>query len=109
MFYKKNEDGYKEPVQGTKMKTLTYGDKTLLAEFRVAKGSYLPEHSHPHEQIGYLVSGRLKFNINGEILDTEPGDSWCIAGDIPHSAQTLEDCVVIEVFSPVREDFLPKE
>ncbi len=107
MFYKKDDSGYKEPMEGVKLKTLTHGEKTLLAEFRSKKGAILAEHSHPHEQTGYLVSGRIDFTIDGERHLVEPGDSWCIHGDVPHSAETLEDAVVIEVFSPVREDFLP--
>ncbi len=107
MFYKKNDSGYKEPMEGVKLKALTYGEKTLLAEFRSKKGAILAEHSHPHEQIGYLVSGRIVLIIDGERNPAEPGDSWCIHGDVPHSAETLEDAVVIEVFSPVRKDFLP--
>ena len=107
MFYKKDDLGYKAPVEGVKLKTLTYGEKTLMAEFRVKKGGILPEHIHPHEQIGYVISGRIVFNIDGERNVADPGDSWCIHGDVPHSAEIVEDSVVIEVFSPVREDFLP--
>ena len=107
MFYKKSDEGYKEPAEGIKLKSLTHGEKTHLMEFRLAKGSVLPEHSHHHEQIGYLVSGGLLFNVNGERFEAGPGDSWSIAGDLPHSAEALDDCVVIEIFSPVREDYLP--
>jgi len=45
--------------------------------------------------------------LDGEIWDVEAGDSWCLPGNIEHSAEALEDSVVIEVFSPVREDYLP--
>lgn len=107
IFYKKDDLGYKGPVEGVKLKTLTYGEKTLMAEFRLKKRSTLPEHSHPHEQIGYLVSGRIVLIIDGQRKPAEPGDSWCIHGDVLHSGETVEDSVVIEVFSQVREDFLP--
>ncbi|MFQ5484285.1 MAG: cupin domain-containing protein [Desulfobacterales bacterium] len=107
MFYKQDDLGFKEPVEGVKRKTLTYGEKTLMAEFRVKKGGKLPEHSHPQEQIGYLISGRIAFIIDGERKVADPGDSWCIHADVPHSAEIVKDSVVIEVFSPVREDFLP--
>ena len=109
MFYKKDDSGHKEPIPGVKLKTLTYGEKTLLAEFRNQKGAVLTEHSHPHEQIGYLISGRIAFTIDGKQYLAEPGDSWCIHGGVPHSAETLEDALVIEVFSPVREEFLPQQ
>ena len=106
MFYKKSDEGYKEPVEGAKFKSLTYGAKTHLVEFRLAKGMLLPEHSHHHEQIGYLVSGGLLFNVNGERFEAGPGDSWSIEADVPHSAEALDDCVVVEIFSPIREDYL---
>ncbi|MDJ0622738.1 MAG: cupin domain-containing protein [Desulfocapsaceae bacterium] len=108
MFSKDDEDGYTELVPGISIKTLVYGRNTLTAKFKLKKGSSLPMHSHPHEQTGYLISGKMEFVIAGEQHTAEPGDIWCIGGDIDHSAEVLEESVVIEVFSPVREDYLPK-
>jgi len=107
MFYKKNETGYKAIKEGILLKTLVYGEKTLLCEFRLEKGKMVPSHKHPHEQTEYLVEGRMKFIIGDERFDAEPGDSWCIPGDVEHAAEVLEDSVVVAVFSPVREDYLP--
>jgi quercetin dioxygenase-like cupin family protein len=107
MFQKKDNQGYKEALTGVKFKTLVHGEKTLLSEFHLAKGAVIPTHHHPHEQTGYLVSGHLRFVIGEEPLDARPGDSWCIASQLEHSAQSLEDSVVVEVFSPVREEYLP--
>ncbi len=107
MFQKGNEEGFKELMDKAKMKTLVHGEKTLLAEFRLAKGAAVPFHDHPHEQTGYLIAGRLEFTVDGETYTAEPGDSWCIPGNIGHSAVATEDTVVVEVFSPVREDYLP--
>jgi quercetin dioxygenase-like cupin family protein len=106
MFNKKNNEGYKSAVEGIKIKTIAHGKKTLMAQFQMAKGADLPLHTHPHEQTGYMISGKLILKIDQERHVTKPGDSWCIAGDVPHSAEVLEDSVVVEVFSPVREDFL---
>ena len=107
MFHKRNDSGYKEAAEGVRLKTLVHGAKTLLSEFRLEGGRSLPSHSHPHEQTGYLVSGRLGLIIGDERFDAKPGDSWCIPGDVVHAAEILEDSVVVEVFSPVREDYLP--
>lgn len=109
MFYKHCNNGYKQALAGIKMKTLVYGDKSLIAEFRLEKGSLLPHHAHPNEQTGYLVSGRIRLSIGDASFDVEPGDSWCIPGNIAHQAEIIEDAVAIEVFSPVREDYLPDE
>jgi quercetin dioxygenase-like cupin family protein len=106
-FYKRKDgEGYRDLVEGIRFKTLVYGERTLLAEFRIKEGAVLPEHSHPHEQTGYLVSGRVVFRVEGRRIEVGPGDSWNIPGNLPHSAEVLEDAVIIEVFSPVREEYL---
>lgn len=107
MFRKKGTAESRQLVEGVELSTLVHGEKTLMGQFKIAKGSEVPMHSHPHEQTGTLISGRLRFNVAGEIFDADPGDSWCLPGDVEHSAEALEDSVIIEVFSPVREDYLP--
>lgn len=106
MFTKKDESGYKKALDGVHFKTLAVGEKTHILEFHLEKGSVIPEHTHPHEQTGYMVSGRMTFVIGGEIFEAQPGDSWNIAGGVEHKVDVLEDAVVIEVFSPAREDYL---
>jgi quercetin dioxygenase-like cupin family protein len=108
MFDKKSVSGYIPALPGIERKTLAYGAKTLMTEFRLGKGSVLPRHSHPQEQTGYLVSGHVRLSIGSNSYDTRPGDSWCIPGGVEHSAEILEDSVAIEVFSPVRDDYLPQ-
>jgi quercetin dioxygenase-like cupin family protein len=107
MFYKKNTDGYKSPLEGVEQKTLVYGEKTLMTEFLLEAGSHLPIHQHPHEQTGYLVKGRLKMFIGKNEFIAEPGDSWCVGFNVDHGAEALEDSVAVEIFSPVREAYLP--
>ena len=94
------------PIVGIARKTLAVGEKGLLAEFILEAGVNLPPHTHPHEQIGYLVSGALNFIIDGQEYSALPGDSWAIPGHIEHSAKAVEKSVAIEVFVPIREDFL---
>ncbi|MBU2499149.1 MAG: cupin domain-containing protein [Proteobacteria bacterium] len=67
----------------------------------------LPRHAHPHEQTGYLVKGRIRLSIAAEEYDVRPGDSWSIPSGIEHGAEIVEDSQAVEVFSPVREDYLP--
>ena len=109
MFYKAHPDNYKPVLPGINLKTLVYGEKTLFSEFRMKAGSTLPSHSHMYEQTGYLVSGKIRLTIGDEVFTVEPGDSWCIQSNVSHSAEILADSVAIEVFSPVREDYLPSE
>ncbi len=108
MFARQDNEGYRQPMAGIEQKTLVHGANTLMVEFRLKQGAILPLHSHPHEQTGYLVSGRLRLVIGDETQDVRPGDSWCIPGDTAHCAEIIEDSVAIEVFSPVREDYLPE-
>jgi quercetin dioxygenase-like cupin family protein len=106
MFTKRSDAGYLAALNGVNRRTLVHGDKTLMTEFRLRKGAILPRHSHPHEQAGYLVSGRIRLFIGAEQHEAQAGDSWCIPGDVEHGAEILEDSVAIEVFSPVRTDYL---
>jgi quercetin dioxygenase-like cupin family protein len=108
MFAQGNDNGYAMPLEGIHQKTLAYGAKTLMTEFRLEGGRVLPLHQHPYEQTGYLVRGRLRLTIGQEQHDTRPGDSWCIAPDVIHGAEVIEDSVAIEVFAPPRGDYLPR-
>jgi quercetin dioxygenase-like cupin family protein len=107
MFYESNQDGYRQALAGIRLKTLVYGDRTLLTEFRLDKGSHLPKHAHPQEQTGYLISGRIRLSIGENTFEVEPGDSWCVLSNVEHGAEVFADSVAVEVFSPVREDYLP--
>ncbi len=106
MFYKKENSPYRQPLKGVSFKSLAHGEKTHLTEFKLEKGSNIPYHAHPHEQTGYLISGKMKFTIAGEVFMAEAGDGWNIPGDVEHGVEVLENAVVIEVFSPAREDYL---
>jgi quercetin dioxygenase-like cupin family protein len=107
MFRKNDLKGYKDIVDNIKFKTLVYGDKTLLAEFRFERGAVLPKHKHPHEQTGYLVSGRIDLTIGDATHSVSPGDSWCIPENVEHNVYVYENSIAVEVFSPVREDYIP--
>jgi quercetin dioxygenase-like cupin family protein len=109
MFTPRDTTGHREPLPGIRFKTLAYGAKTLLTEFHLEKGRLLPRHSHPQEQTGYLISGAIRLTIGNQKFDAKPGDCWCIEGGVEHQAEIIEDSVAIEVFSPVRQEYLPDE
>lgn len=106
MFEKHGHGGYRQSLDGIEQKTLVHGDKTLMVEFRLQKGATLPLHSHPHEQTGYLVKGQIRLTIDSTVHEVMSGDSWCISGGVMHGAEIIEESVAVEVFSPVREDYL---
>jgi quercetin dioxygenase-like cupin family protein len=106
MFTLPDPDGYREVLDGIRLKTVAHGERTLMGEFLIDRGAIVPAHQHPQEQTGYLVSGRLAFDIDGNRFEAVPGTSWNIPGGVEHGAEALEESIVIEVFSPVREDYL---
>ncbi|MGD8267359.1 MAG: cupin domain-containing protein [Desulfobacterales bacterium] len=107
MFNPASSQGYQAVTDNIRMKTIVYGAKTLMTEFRLKAGADLPAHQHPHEQTGYLVAGRIDLTIDGRTHAARPGDSWCIPGDTPHRAYAHEDSIAVEIFAPVREEYLP--
>jgi len=107
MIHKKADGEFIESVTGVVQKTLVYGENTSMTKFKLKRGAVIPPHMHPHEQTGYLVSGRIRMHIEDSVHELEAGDAWCIPGDTEHSADALEDAVAVEVFSPVREDYIP--
>lgn len=107
MFQKHDIGEYSDPLPGIKRKTLVFGKQTLMTEFLLAGNSTLPEHAHPYEQTGCLVKGHMILKIGEEEHDTVPGDAWCIPMNVIHGARVIEDSIAIEVFSPVRADYLP--
>lgn len=106
MFKKESSEGYCSPVDKVHRKTLVYGDKTLMVEIRLEPGGELPLHTHIHEQTGYLVKGKIELTIDDQIFTAKQGDSWCIKGGEEHSLKTLEKSVVVEIFSPVRDEYI---
>jgi quercetin dioxygenase-like cupin family protein len=106
MFHRNGTEGFQRILDGIEVKTLVYGEKMLLSEFHMKKGSKLPAHSHPQEQCGRLLQGRIVLAAGSEKMEMHPGDCWSFAGGVEHGAEILEDSIAIEVFSPVREDYL---
>ncbi|MBN1786605.1 MAG: cupin domain-containing protein [Candidatus Methanofastidiosa archaeon] len=106
MFKEHDDYGFKDVLDGITMQLMCHGEHTLLARFKLMGGSELPIHKHPYEQTGFMLSGHMKLTIGDEIFDVKAGDSWCIPLDVVHGAHVLADSMVVEVFSPPREDYL---
>lgn len=97
-----------EPVHmaaGVVRRTLGTTDEAMLCEFTVKAGEGVPQHSHMNDQVGYVVRGKLEMTVGDETRTIQAGDSYAIPGGVPHSAVALEDSVVIDVFSPPRNDY----
>ncbi len=82
------------------------GERLSLAVVELDPGAVAREHSHPHEQLGMVLSGRMTFRVGDETRELGPGDTWTIPSNTPHEATAGPDgAVVIDVFAPVREDW----
>lgn len=106
MYGTHSNENYTQILDGIQIKSLCYGKEMIMTEFLLEKGAVLPVHAHLYEQTGYLVKGRIRLYIGDAFKELVPGDSWNIAGGVSHQAEILEDSVAIEVFSPLREDYL---
>ncbi len=90
---------------GVTRKTLVWGERTMLCQITLGEGQVVAAHQHPHEQIGYVVAGRLRFIVDGQTADLEAGDGYIIPGGATHEVHGLEDSIAIDIFSPPREDY----
>ena len=82
-----------------------HGTQMTLGIVEIKAGSHLPVHSHPHEQITYILEGRLDMTIDGKPCPLEAGMFYVIPSHVPHGAVAPVDCTVMDVFNPVREDY----
>ncbi len=91
---------------GVIRKILASGGKMMTVEFTFAKGSIGALHSHPHEQVGYVAKGRFEATLGDQKTMIQEGDTYYVAPNVMHGVVALEDGVLIDVFTPQREDFL---
>jgi quercetin dioxygenase-like cupin family protein len=84
------------------------GQNIMLARVLLKKGCIVPEHSHPNEQITFILEGALKFWIDGREIVVNSGEVLTIPPNVPHKAEALEDTVDIDVFDPPRADWMNK-
>ncbi|MBV0925116.1 cupin domain-containing protein [Halomicroarcula limicola] len=95
-----------EAVDGVHLTQLAVGEAMSVQHFHIEGGAVVPEHGHPHEQVGFVVHGTATFEVDGEEYVIGPGDSYVIPGDEPHRVENRTDEPVsgIDVFSPPRTD-----
>jgi len=102
----KKEEAKKRMFKGVNLDSLAVGEKSMVCKMNYVAGNFAEEHSHPHEQSGYVISGTYLMTVDGEAYELNPGDSYAIPGNVPHSFKVIEEGEVIDVFTPIREDYL---
>jgi quercetin dioxygenase-like cupin family protein len=95
-----------QPEPGLARRVGAFNDKLFLAEHRMEKGWVGAAHSHPHDQMVYVISGHLRVAAGGRTFDVKSGDSFAVRGGVEHQASAVEASLVIDVFTPCREDYL---
>lgn len=96
-----------EPFPGLTRKVLAFNENLMLTEHTMEKGSEFPRHSHPHDQLAYLISGHIRVMCGDTVFEAKAGDSFVLRGGIEHQVWALEESVALDVFTPLRDDYLP--
>ena len=95
-----------ETSPGVFRRILTYTDDVMAVENTFVKGGVGALHHHPHTQITYVVSGVFEFEIDGEKHIVRAGDAMLKTDGVEHGCVCLEDGILLDIFSPMREDFV---
>lgn len=107
MFFRRKEMTPRMDKDGFRQTVLARGGKMMLTEGEFVKGGVGHPHSHPHEQIAYVSRGSFRFRVGEEEMEIHEGDSLFVPANVEHECEALEDgSVIIDIFSPQREDFL---
>jgi quercetin dioxygenase-like cupin family protein len=97
-----------EDVNPLLQRQFVVGQEIMAARVLLKKGCIVPEHSHPNEQLTYILDGILKFWIDGKEIVVHAGEVLCIPSNMPHKAEAMEDTVDLDIFSPPRADWIHK-
>jgi quercetin dioxygenase-like cupin family protein len=90
---------------GVERRVLSCGDQLMIVQFTIQAGAQVPPHTHPHEQIGHVVSGKMTFRIGDEERELGPGDGYNVPGGVLHGATCITEVIAVDSFHPVRDDY----
>jgi quercetin dioxygenase-like cupin family protein len=96
----------KERMNPFLVRQVIHGDHMTIARLELKKGASVPQHSHHNEQVSMVQSGRIMFNLDGVESTLGAGETMRIPPHVPHFVEVTEDCVVFDLFSPRREDWI---
>jgi len=107
-FVRRQDQPPEQADPGVSRRILASGGRLMTVEVVFAAGASAPAHSHPHEQVSYILSGRFEWQLGEERRVLTAGDSAYVPPDVPHGVRALEPSVILDVFTPQREDILKK-
>jgi quercetin dioxygenase-like cupin family protein len=100
-------DKVKKDVMSEKIsRKIITGEKAMLGQIFIAKGGSVPTHHHESEQLTYIMEGAMQFELEGKEVVVHKGEVLHIPSNVPHSAVALEDTLDLDIFSPIRMDWL---
>jgi len=102
----KKEDAVSKQFLGVDFIVLSIGKDTMVTKMLYKPTDNVPFHKHSNEQSGYIISGKYKLKFGGQEYLLSVGDTYSIPADIEHSLEIIEAGEVIDVFSPIRQDYL---
>ena len=102
----KTENPWIEICPGIKRQTVISGKAMYQMIAQLDAGSKMPQHRHPQEQIVYILEGRMRLIVDGTPNEMTTGDSFYLAGNVPHGVETIDKTRVLDTFSPPREEYL---
>ena len=100
-----DESAMTSPEDGLRRQVMSYSPRMMLVRHTMREGWVGTRHSHPHEQMVYVVSGHIVFEYPGGRFEAKGGESFLVAGDVEHQASALEESEVLDIFTPYREDY----
>lgn len=102
-----NQDGILQDLgDGVTRRILSYSENMMVVELEFQKGSIGALHAHPHEQVGYVVYGKLKLIEEEQEEIINQGDTYYMPPNVTHGVVALEETKLLDVFTPMRRDFL---
>ena len=101
-----NESPSIEICPGITRRTLVHGSSMYQMRATLAAGSVMPAHQHSQEQIVHILLGHMRLIVDGTSHELVSGDSYYLASNVSHGVETLEETIVLDTFSPPRDDYL---
>ena len=95
--------------KGMTRRVLSYNDAIMTVEVGFETGAEGAVHTHPHTQCSYVLSGKFLYSVEEESVELNPGDSIVVPSGLPHGTVCLEKGVLLDIFTPMRKDFLIKQ
>lgn len=104
-----NDCDFEVVSEGIKRKILAYGNELMAVEVHFDKGAIGSVHSHPHTQLTYVLEGEFEFEINGIKKIVRKGDTLYKMANLVHGCRCTENGILLDIFTPYREDFINKK